>query len=129
MKKQLKQLAIGLLCMTPTLGFCGLYNTELGKIEKINAYAEYLGGAVLIDFETGTASDMCPRGLYLSPTSTGFKMMANFALSSYMSNQNVYFGYHNDRRIAVGTIKDDKGDAIGTLYYCEIDSVRIGKTK
>ena len=129
MKIQLKQLAIGMLCMTPTLGFGALYNTELGKIEKINAYSEYLGGAVLVAFNTGTASDMCPDGLYLSPTSTGFEMMANFALSSYMSNKNVYFGYHNDRRIPVGTIKNAQGDTIGTKYYCEIDSVRIGKSK
>jgi hypothetical protein len=129
MKKQLKQLAIGLMCMTPTLGFSALYNTALGKIDKINAYAEYLGGAVIISFETGTDSEMCPDGLYLSPTSTGFEMMANFALSSYMAGRNVYFGYHNDRRIPVGTKKGPNGDAIGTIYYCEIDSVRLGETK
>ncbi|NQZ09690.1 MAG: hypothetical protein HRT35_21275 [Algicola sp.] len=117
MKKQFKQLVVGLLCMTPALGFCGLYNTELGKIEKINTYAEYKGGAVLLSFNTGLAQ--CPTGLWISPTSTGFDMMSTFALASYMSNKTVYFGVEVENPLPVGT----------NIFYCQVDSVRLGETK
>ena len=127
MKRQLKQLAIGLLCMTPALGFCGLYNTELGKIEKINAYAEHKGGAVFISFDTGL--NQCPTGLWMSPTSTAFDMMVNFALSSYMANKTVYFGVEVDNPLEVGTVYKADYTVDYLIYYCQVDSVRIGETK
>lgn len=96
----------------PTITYSANVNTpNVGKILKLNAFAEYGEGDVILYFDTGVAE--CPTALWLSPSSHGFNTVLSLAITAYTTQKDVYFGVHNDKIF------------VGGLDACKIDSIRF----